>query len=1002
MPGLKLMRSDVAMKHKLALRIGTFFLIGFITLTLWGNTQLSVKAEDGFQDIPWVDPALLAKSKTSEPLDFLIYFEEQADLSGADGMSWEARGWFVYETLTALAEASQAEVRAYLDTQNAPYEAFWVQNVIAVQSSTAETLTGLLNYGEIESLQSIPQIYLEEGFLAEGDESDPVTVAGISGNLAQINADEVWSLGNMGEGVVVGSIDTGARFTHEALMSSYRGNLGEGDFSHHYHWWDAVNHQDEPYDDHGHGSHVTGIMTGAKAPGEEIGVAPGADWIACKAISATGRAWGHDLIKCGQFMAAPTNLSGLNPNPNLRPQVVNNSWGDCGRAYNPWYQGVIDAWLAAGIYPVFANGNASNCGYASPPGLNTVGNPARAYNVTSVGSTGMADGQYAQHSNWGPTDSLDTLNAKGYPAIKPQVVAPGVSIRSAVGFGDSAYASWSGTSMSAPHVAGMVALMWGSADCLRGDYVTTETLILETARPIPYDTGNGDEGPGQVPNYATGWGEIDALAAVTAAQAYCEGGFLEGYVRNIDDQAPIPGVVIEAVSQGDPAWVTTTVTDEAGYYRIFVNSDTSYTLTASIYGYHRVSVSDVRLGAAGETTTTHFNLKTKSNFVAVTGVVTDGGGHGYPLYARVTIENGDHSEVVYSNPFDGTYQFMVYDDEVYDLQVTALVPGYQPYLESGVTYEHPFEPWQHALEITYACDAPGYLLVNTLTQAFDGRNLPSGWEVWDTAGTGVSWGFDNHSERGNLTGGSGSFAIVDSDYSGPLDVDTSLVSPSMDFSGEPTVMLSFDQDFFFYPGNQDEVADVDVSIAGGDWQTVLRQTESVRGPGYQSIDISDLAAHQGDVRVRFRYYNAHSEWWWQVDNVHLGSHACALVEGGVLAGFITDKHSGAPLVGALVSNEQSRVMSTATPLDPDFPDGFYWSFQPMTENPQVVSVKAAKSLYFSATAEVEMGRDTVTRLDMDLVSYLNQLGLIFNNLLALIWEFLQGVFWLAQTWIGGK
>jgi hypothetical protein len=51
-------------------------------------------------------------------------------------MSWEARGWYVYETLTALAEASQAEVRQYLDEQGVPYEAFWVQNVIAVQSST--------------------------------------------------------------------------------------------------------------------------------------------------------------------------------------------------------------------------------------------------------------------------------------------------------------------------------------------------------------------------------------------------------------------------------------------------------------------------------------------------------------------------------------------------------------------------------------------------------------------------------------------------------------------------------------------------------------------------------------------------------------------------------------------------------------------------------------------------------------------------------------------------
>jgi subtilisin family serine protease len=976
------------MNHKFALRVGTLVLILIIVITLWGSRDVTVQAGDADQDIPWVDPVLLAKSKTSEPLDYLIFFDEQADLSEAYGMSWETRGWYVYETLTALAEASQAEVRAYLDAQGVPYEAFWVQNVIAVQSSTSTTLTGLLNFHEIKSLQSIPQIYLEEQLVSSSDDVSVLNITEASSNLVQINADDVWSLGIKGEGMILGSIDTGVRYTHEALVGAYRGNLGEGNLSHHYHWWDAVNDQDAPYDDHGHGSHVTGIMVGARGVGEEIGVAPEADWIACKAISQSGRAWGNDLIECGQFMAAPTNLSGENPNPNLRPHAVNNSWGDCGRTYNPWYEGVIDAWLAAGIYPVFANGNSGNCGYPSPPGLNTVGNPARSHHVTAVGSTGRDDGQYAPHSNWGPTDSEDTLNPNGYPLIKPQVVAPGVGIPSAVASGDGAYEAWSGTSMSAPHVAGLVALMWRSGDCLAGDYVKTETLIQETAVPIPYETGNGDEGPGNVPNHATGWGEIDALAAVDKAITYCSGGFLDGVVRNSEDQQPISSAVIDAVTQGDAVSITTTVTDEHGYYQAFVNSQVVYELRASAYGYHPEVVVDVAVPGPGEKTTTDFSLTPKTNQVYLSGVVRDGGGQGYPLYAQVVLETDGQRQVTFTNPFDGSYEMTVYDDLEYAVTVIPMISGYFAVHEPTVSFTMPSAERDYVLDITENCDAPGYGLTNRLSESFDRGSLPAGWEVWDHAGGGVTWRFDNHSIRGNMTGGSAGFAIVDSDYAGPIDVDTSLVSPPVNLAGESVVVLTFDQDFFFYDGNAQEIADVDVSVAGGDWQNVLRQTTSVRGANQTSMDISEIAANQADVRVRFRYYNAHADWWWQVDNVQLGGQACVPLSGGVLAGLVSNRYSGEPLVGVIVYSDAARVETKGTPQDINLGDGFYWLFQPTHEDPQTITVTADKNLYLEASADVQIQQNMVNRHDITLVSFINHLGFVFNNLLSLIWEFL--------------
>jgi hypothetical protein len=107
--------------------------------------------------------------------------------------------------------------------------------------------------------------------------------------------------------------------------------------------------------------------------------------------------------------------------------------------------------------------------------------------------------------------------------MKPQVVAPGVSILSAFNNGDDAYRQMSGTSMSAPHVSGLVALMWDAAPCLIGEYAATETILETTADPVPYDDGTGN---GTVsPNYATGWGEINALNAVQVAKDYCGADF---------------------------------------------------------------------------------------------------------------------------------------------------------------------------------------------------------------------------------------------------------------------------------------------------------------------------------------------------------------------------------------------------------------------------------------------------------------------------------------------
>ena len=461
-----------------------------------------------------VEPDLLAEMSAEGVAAYLIYLRERPDLSPALGMDWQQRGRFVVDALQRAAERSQAGVRAYLDARGVDYKPFWIDNVIVVNSSNQTALNGLMDFPEIEALRARREPILYRPEKSEVASYGPLAV---EPNISHVGADQVWGMGITGEDIVVANIDTGVLYTHEALVNQYRGNLGGGAFDHNYNWWDPASGGSDlvPNDYDGHGSHTMGTMLGDDGAGNQIGMAPGATWMACQAFESSD----DELLECGQFMAAPWDLAGANPNPDLRPHVVNNSWGDCLQTADHWYDGVIDSWHALGIYPIFSNGNASNCGYPSPPGCRTVGNPARAGNVTGVGSTGRSDGQYATHSNWGPTDDPDTVNPRG-SSLKPQVMAPGVDIRSSINR-DSVYDSYSGTSMSAPHVVGLIALMWQAAPCLVGDYATTETIIEETATPIPYASGCGGEGPGNVPNHATGWGEIDAVAAVQAARDYC-------------------------------------------------------------------------------------------------------------------------------------------------------------------------------------------------------------------------------------------------------------------------------------------------------------------------------------------------------------------------------------------------------------------------------------------------------------------------------------------------
>jgi putative cell wall-binding protein len=489
-------RSLRALRRSLAAACGGILVTaaGLAGAGLAGAAPAPAPAWDGQEVSPAqarakIRPAVTEELRAQGDATVLVRFADRPDLASFEGISsWEERGQAVYDALVATAERSQADARVQLDAAGVDYRSFVVSNAILVQAGDQDLLTSLAGDPEVEG------VYLPTRYEAP----DPVVKdagfapAALGWGVADINADDVWTrLGVDGEGIVVGSIDTGVDHLHPALRRHYRGTNADGSFSHDHNWFDAAGEsRSAPRDSDGHGTHTTGTMVGGDGAGNQIGVAPGARWIAANGCCPSDEA----LLASAEWMLAPTTRAGTRPRPGLRPHVVNNSWGSIEPSSSPFLADVSRAWAAAGMFAVFANGNLG-------PGCATSASPGSLVANYSVGAYG-AGHAIAPSSSRGAGQGGE---------IKPNISAPGVEIRSAVPGGGYAYAT--GTSMAAPHVAGAVALLWAAAPELVGDVDATRALLDGAAVDSP-DTRCGGTA---ADNNVFGEGRLDALALLTAA-----------------------------------------------------------------------------------------------------------------------------------------------------------------------------------------------------------------------------------------------------------------------------------------------------------------------------------------------------------------------------------------------------------------------------------------------------------------------------------------------------
>jgi subtilisin family serine protease len=467
-----------------------------------------------------IDSQVRGEMKTEGEADLFIWMRERANLGHAYTLANnDVRRRYVYDALTRTAARSQAEIIDYLTSRGIEYETFWINNSILVRGGDQALIDWLKSRRDVARVRGVyTQMYIpdpEQLQIVTLDENSPS--ADPTWNIDIVDVPEAWSQLNVtGDGVVVANIDTGVRYTHEALVDSYRGNLGGGTFEHNYNWGSLYGNgptacpgaESEPCDWNGHGSHTMGTMVGGDGDGPfdtDVGMAPDAQWMACMGCETPPNDCSDEaLIGCAEWMVAPLDLNGENPDPTMAPDIVNNSWGGGGE--DDWYYSYVEAWNAANIIPVFSAGNAG-------PGCDTLGSPGNYDNVIGVGGTDDADNNYT-YSSRGPGSGTGV-----FPVQRPDIAAPGEGVPSSVASGDGDYAMYSGTSMAAPHVAGLSALLRSVDPTL--DRGTIWDIITTSAVTDTLNIKNGSwcgAGP-DFPNYVFGYGRIDAFASVQTAVA---------------------------------------------------------------------------------------------------------------------------------------------------------------------------------------------------------------------------------------------------------------------------------------------------------------------------------------------------------------------------------------------------------------------------------------------------------------------------------------------------
>ena len=438
--------------------------------------------------------------------------------------SKEVRREIVINELKKFSKQSQEDIMSIIKAEErsesvADITSHWIINSVSCKAKR-DVVYQLSSHPDIALISHNSELSVIYDDIDENESSMRGETKNLTDNVTHVNADKVWDLGYTGKGVLVAIIDSGVNYNHVDLKD----HLWDGGTQYPYHGYNFIAPGQSTIDNKSHGTHCAGTICGDGTSGLATGMAPDATLMCLKVSDPDINATTEQIISAIEF-AVDNGADIISMSLGWYPSA------DLSATFRTVFSNVLEA----GVVTSVAAGNSGNelSSYPVPNNVRTPGNcpppwihpdqQGNAGGTTSVISVGAVDydNTVAALSSRGPstwkyTSYNDYSYNPGIGLIRPDICAPGVSIKSLSNESNDGYAIKAGTSMAAPCVAGVMALMLE-----KNPELTPSDLcrIIETTAVKLSDKKNNN----------TGSGCIDALAAVQAVDFNTSGPYLNVY-----------------------------------------------------------------------------------------------------------------------------------------------------------------------------------------------------------------------------------------------------------------------------------------------------------------------------------------------------------------------------------------------------------------------------------------------------------------------------------------